>query len=360
MIFSNGRALHRFRRTSNDEVRAAAMPDSGTAHRASEQAASGATEATVDYPSALVAGVVLVAQPNGTTANESSESAFVTSAGTGTRYPNWRFTRHEATAAKMASPTYRLPLSMIAAVVLTSFRNRKRNLRQDAASLVASMPVGPVVSGIENLPTDRPYVILPNHYERPSGAWVGWGAIIISDVVAQTQSRTFPIRWVMTSTWQDCYVGPRRVNPKYLHWILRRMSALYGIILMPADDIDAFGRGAALRDVFRALSDPVGQVVAFHPEAGGFETLITPPKGIGRVLSVLDRRGIPLIPTGVYEADGQIHVSFGTAMPVGSLAHLDDVAAAEHVMLRIAQLVPEETRGVFADRAAAAASAGER
>jgi hypothetical protein len=138
------------------------------------------------------------------------------------------------------------------------------------------------------------------------------------------------------------------------------MSDLYGIILMPADDIDAFGRGAALRDIFRALSDPVGQVVAFHPEAGGFETLITPPKGIGRVLSVLDRRGVPLIPTGVYEAGGQIHVSFGTVMPAGSLAQLDDAEAAEHVMLRIAQLVPAETRGVFAERATAASNAGER
>jgi hypothetical protein len=216
------------------------------------------------------------------------------------------------------------------------------------------MPVPPVVSGIEHLPTDRPYVILPNHYERPSGAWVGWGAIIISDVIFRTQPGTFPVRWVMTSTWQDCYVGPRRVNPKYLHWVLRRMSDLYGIILMPADDIDAFGRGAALRDIFRSLSDPVGQVVAFHPEAGGFETLITPPKGIGRVLSVLDRKSVPMIPTGVYEADGQIHVSFGTSIPAGSLAHLGDAEAAEQVMIRIAQLVPEGTRGTFADRVATA------
>jgi hypothetical protein len=246
---------------------------------------------------------------------------------------------------------------MMATAALTSFRNRKRDLRSDTASLIASMPVAPVVSGIEHLPTTRPFVILPNHYERPSGAWVGWGAIIICNAIARSRPGSFPIRWVMTSTWQDCYVGPKRINPKYLHWVLRRLSDLYGIILMPADDIDAFGRGAALREIFRALTDPAGQVVAFHPEAGGFETLITPPKGIGRVLSTIDRQAIQMIPTGVYETEGRFHVSFGSAIPAGSLAHLGDAEAAEEVMTRIAQLVPERTRGVFAEKFAAKAPA---
>src|SRR6185437_11514678 len=119
---------------------------------------------------------------------------------------------------------YRLPLRLIASLVFASFRGRKRDLRRDTAYLVESMPIEPVISGIENLPTSRPFVILPNHYERPSGAWVGWGSIIISNAIAQARHGTFPIRWVMTSTWQDCYLGPKHVDPRYLHWVLRRLS----------------------------------------------------------------------------------------------------------------------------------------
>jgi hypothetical protein len=346
MTFSNGSIPDQATRSANDGSR------STTSTRASD--ASSVTEGAVGYQSAMIAGVAFVAQPQRTIANGSSGTDVVTANGAATDFPNWRFAREKNVTARAGSPTYHLPLRMIAAAVWTSIRNRKRDLRCDAPALVASMPVAPVVSGIENLPAARPYVILPNHYERPSGAWVGWGPIIISDAIFRAQPGTFPIRLVMTSTWQDCYVGPRRINPKYLHWVLRRMSGLYDLILMPADDVDAFGRGAALRDVFRALSDPAGQVVAFHPEAGGFESLITPPKGIGRVLSVLDRKNIPLIPTGVYEAGGRIHVSFGSAIPAGSLVALGDTEAAKQVMIRIAQLVPEQTRGVFAAEAAAA------
>jgi len=271
--------------------------------------------------------------------------------------PLWRFTWLANRRLRQGLPRYRLPLSLIGGAIVTSLRGRTRNIRADAGRLVVSMPVQPVVFGTANLPRERPFVILPNHYERSTGAWVGWGGIVITHAIAREITGTFPIRWVMTSTWQDCYLGPRRVNPKYLHWLLRRLANLYGIILMPADDVEAFARGAALRELFRALADETGQVVAFHPEAGGFETLITPPKGMGRVLALLDRHRITLIPAGVFEADGRINVRFGPAIEPGSLQLLGDCEAAEKVMLRIAGLVPERTRGVFTDRYVAQCSA---
>ncbi len=264
--------------------------------------------------------------------------------------PRWRFSWAVNRKLRNGLPRYRLPLSIMSAAIGTSIRNKPRNLRADAAHLVASMPIAPLIQGLENLPRSRPFVILPNHYERVSGAWVGWGAIVITNAVFRELPGDFPVRWVMTSTWQDCYIGPRRVNPKYLHWVLRRLAHLYGIILMPADDDEAFGRGAALRELFRALSDDAGQVVAFHPEAGGFETLIEPPKGMGRVLAMLDRQGIPLVPTGVFESDGRMNIRFGNVIDPGSLRTLGDHEAAEELMLHIAALVNEETRGVYATR----------
>lgn len=265
-------------------------------------------------------------------------------------FPSWRFLWWTKIPRNPNPPRYRLPLKIMLAAVVASVKNQKRDIRTDVKDLVASMPAPPNVEGLENLPESLPFVILPNHYERPSGAWVGWGAIVISHAIARSRPGTFPIRWVMTSSWQDCYLGPKRIHPKYLHWILRRLSNLYGIILMPADDLEAFGRGAALREIFRALADPAGQVVAFHPEAGGFETMITPPKGMGRVLTAVDRQHVPLIPAGVFEDDSGFQVRFGKAIDPGSLQDLSDDEATNTVMLRIAALVPERTRGVYANK----------
>lgn len=264
-------------------------------------------------------------------------------------FPSWRFTAPAGARSVPRGPRYRLPLRVMAAAVVSSFRGRPRSVHEDTRTLVRSMPRVPVVSGLENLPAGPPYVILPNHYERPSGAWVGWGAIVISDAVTRTHAARHPIRWVMTSSWQDFYIGPKRVHPKYLHWVLRRLSHLYGIILMPADDDEAFGRGAALRCIFKALTSPGGQIVALHPEAGGFETMITPPKGMGRVLAAIDRQRVPMIPAGVCEVDGRFRIRFGAPIEPGSLCRMTDADASRSVMLRIAELVPEATRGEYAE-----------
>ena len=265
-------------------------------------------------------------------------------------FSSWRFLWWTKIPRTTNPPRYRLPLKVMLAAVLSSLKNEKRDLRADVDTLVASMPTPPEVHGLENIPETRPFVILPNHYERPSGAWVGWGAIVITNAIARVRPGNFPIRWVMTSSWQDCYLGPKRIHPKYLHWVLRRLSNLFGIILMPADDLEAFGRGAALREIFRALADPAGQVVAFHPEAGGFETMITPPKGMGRVLAAVDRQRLPIVPAGVYENDRGFQVRFGQAIEPGALQGLPDDEAADMVMLRIAALVPDRTRGEYTDK----------
>jgi hypothetical protein len=117
---------------------------------------------------------------------------------------------------------------------------------------------------------------------------------------------------------------------------------------MPASEQETSGRSSALRAIFRLLSHP-DQVVGLHPEAGGFEALIDPPRGIGKVLSLIDRQGIPCIPVGVFEQDKRLHVRFGAALPAGSLARLPERDAAHSVMRVIARLIPPANRGVFAD-----------
>lgn len=265
------------------------------------------------------------------------------------QYPNWVFKRPQWLKALIGpgKPIYRLPYRLLASIAYDALRARPRCVWDDAAELVAHVPGTPRVEGAERIPTSGSCVILPNHYERQDAVWVGFGAAVVATALAERRPGAPGIRWVITSTWQDCYLGPRRVDPRRLEGILKRFAQLYGLILMPADEADTAGRGVALRALFKALAKP-DQLIALHPEAGGFQEMIQPPAGIGRVLSLIDRRGVPLLPVGVWEEPGGLRVRFGQPLPQGAIAHLGDAEATSVVMRHIAQLVPPANRGVFA------------
>ena len=266
--------------------------------------------------------------------------------------PNWLLKRPQWIRALIGpgKPVYRLPWLILPRVTIDALLGRRRDIRADAPGLIASMPVPPVIEGVEHIPAAGRCVILPNHYERPDGVWVGWGVVAIMGALAARRPALPPARWVMTSTWQDCYLGPRRIAPERLRWILERFARVYGLILMPASDAETAGRGSALRALLKTLGEP-DQAVGLHAEAGGFETLIEPPLGIGRVLALIDRQGIPCIPVGVFEQDKRLHVRFGAALPAGEVARLPEREAAHAVMRAIARLLPPANRGVFADLA---------
>ncbi|MGC4192681.1 MAG: 1-acyl-sn-glycerol-3-phosphate acyltransferase [Thermomicrobiales bacterium] len=253
---------------------------------------------------------------------------------------------------------YILPRKMVLKALWAFIRRRRRNTWDDAATLVGGLEKQPVIHGIENLPSSGPIAFLPNHYERKDAVWVGWGAAALTNAIAKDRNLTNfgRMRWVMTDTWADCYVGPFHVDPRYLGWVLKGFGDIYGIIRMPAHDLPNHdqqrGRSAtALIEIFDALKQ--GDCVALHPEAGGFETLIQPPRGAGRVVACLDRRKVPVIPVGVYEEDDHLVVNIGKPFARGAFDGLNDRQSADKAMLTIAALVPERTRGVYTERFAA-------
>jgi hypothetical protein len=234
-------------------------------------------------------------------------------------------------------------------------RGKRRNTWTDASQAVRTLDNPPLVTGLENVPQHGPIVFLPNHYERKDAVWVGWGAMGLTEAVAGARdlSRLGKMHWVMTDTWADCFIGPFHVNPDYLGWILKGFGDIYGIVRMPAHDLPnhASQRGRSARSllsIFEYLR--AGDCVAVHPEAGGFETLIQPPPGAGRVITCLDRRDVPLIPVGIYEENDRLVINIGRQIEQGTFIGLDDRTAADHIMLKIAALVPEETRGLYAER----------
>lgn len=250
---------------------------------------------------------------------------------------------------------YVLPKSMLLKAFGAFLRKQRRDAWRDATRAVATLKWSPIIHGIEHVPQHGPIVFLPNHYERKDAVWVGWGAMALTAAVAKHRDRQQlgRMHWVMTDTWADCFIGPFHVNPRYLGWVLKGFGDIYGIIRMPAHDLPNHssqrGRSArSLLDIFDYLK--AGDCVALHPEAGGFETLIQPPAGAGRVVSCFDRRNVPLIPVGIHEDNDRLVITIGQAIEPGTFAGLDDHASADLAMLRIAALVPERTRGVFADR----------
>jgi len=258
----------------------------------------------------------------------------------------------------VAEPSYDLPLPMITKAIWAFVFKQERSVWRDTTALVERQSISAVIVDTGNLPAEGPFVLIPNHYERKDAVWVGWGAIAMSAEIARTRSRAAvsKLHWVMTDTWADCYIGPFHVSPKYLGWVLKGFGNVYGIIRMPAHDLPNhdFQRprsASALHEIFNALDR--GECIAVHPEAGGFETLIQPPRGAGRVLACFDRRHVPVVPVGVFEENGHLTIRFGAPLAPGAFLGLSDVDAADTAMLAICSLVPERTRGVYAKRYAA-------
>jgi hypothetical protein len=57
-----------------------------------------------------------------------------------------------------------------------------------------------------------------------------------------------------------------------------------------------------------------------------------------------------MVPVGIYEENDHLVINIGQQIERGAFTGLDDKTAADHLMLRIAALVPEATRGIYAER----------
>jgi hypothetical protein len=85
-------------------------------------------------------------------------------------------------------------------------------------------------------------------------------------------------------------------------------------------------------------------------DEGGTSGLIEALPGTGRALQALSKMGLPIVPAGVWEENGQLHTYFG---PPFSLAQVPldvsslDAWARDTVMRRIAALLPSVLQGKF-------------
>lgn len=226
---------------------------------------------------------------------------------------------------------------------------RRRSFARDSRITLDGNPPLPGVQGLDHLPSDGPFILVMNHYER-DGLPIHFCAMAVSRAVADGRSRSPEIRWVITSEWYGRHMGLLPIPVWFIRWAFRRVSRLYGLIVMPRAPEHIRGRAAAIRRLAEEVR--AGESVGLVPEALGKGTLIEAMPGSGLALLALSRGRLPVVPVGLWEDDATLMVRFGEPFTLkggSSNREEQDRQARERVMVAIGCLLPERYWGFYAD-----------
>jgi 1-acyl-sn-glycerol-3-phosphate acyltransferase len=207
------------------------------------------------------------------------------------------------------------------------------------------------VLNADHIPREGPFVLVANHYERP-GLKVFWGGMLVSHAVFQRRTAGRSLRWLMTSEWYDFRLGPIPVPTSVLRWLFRRISRVYGLVIVPRAAERGVGRAAAMRTILDVVRGQ-GEAIGLFPEAFGTGRLIHPAPGVGQFLLLLSKRGIPILPAGIFEEEGRLTAAFGPPFAIEMPSDVEKAEserrAGEQVMVSIGRLLPSELWGVYAE-----------
>jgi hypothetical protein len=172
--------------------------------------------------------------------------------------------------------------------------------------------------------------------------------MFITTVIAERRPLSPAIRWVITSEWYGYRIGPIPIPVWLIRWVFRRVGKVYGLLVMPRQASRAVGRAAVLRRIARVAQR---EAIGVTPEAGGSGILREPLEGSGLFLQALSERGLPLVPTGVWEEDDTLMVRFGEPLAPsvakkGSRQE-QDRRAREQVMVAVGRLLPPAYWGYY-------------
>lgn len=228
--------------------------------------------------------------------------------------------------------------------------NRHRSFHLDACEMIARQKPAPEILGREYIPKSGPCVVTFNHYHR-QGFQAWWLAL---NVAAAIQKE---MHWIVTGelTFPGVWYGS--IGRPLSRWVLTRLANCYGFTTMPPmppRPKDAEERAASVRKVLSHIRHTKDVILGMAPEGGDHPggTLSMPAAGAGRFGLLLQGCGLRFIPAGAYEADGIFHLRFGPGyeinLPDGLSAHEKDQHASRLIMQNIANLLPEQLRGDFA------------
>lgn len=224
----------------------------------------------------------------------------------------------------------------------------RRSFLHDCQTFLRTNPYPRRVEGIDHVPAAPPFVLVANHYGRP-GLHPYHSGMIVTALIAQARPDVPHIRWVVTSEWFGRRLGPVPIPPSLYRWTFRRAAKVYGAAIMPRRAGEVMARAAVLRDILRSLQR---EAVGLMPEAGGSGTLRQPLEGSGLFVHSLARRGVPVLPVGLWDDGDTLVVSFGPPMalaPTGENRVQQERSADEQMMVAIGRLLPERQWGVYGE-----------
>jgi hypothetical protein len=195
----------------------------------------------------------------------------------------------------------------------------------------------PRVFGEEQFPSDPRFVLAANHYQR-KGLWIVHAASLLSQIVRRKYGPGDPpVRWIVTANWPPLRIGPLRF-PSPGDWLLPRVA--HAISAYPvsfaghAPSYTAKSLRALLRDS-AAMDRPVG---LFPEGVTGVAGRLSPAlPGTARLLALLARRDIPVLPAGISEQDGRFVIRVGALIPASEIRESQDAGAL--AMQRIGELI---------------------
>jgi hypothetical protein len=258
---------------------------------------------------------------------------------------------------------FRFPLSFAPKFVPPLLLGGRASLGEHAEWLLGRTGRSPIVRGEEHVPDSGPFVAVVNNYQRRY-YFVGWNAFLVSMIVRRRRGPEAVIHWLMQDGFEQRGEGAIPWPWWLLRWLFRRVAGMYDMVLVPTSARNKGGRAAAVRAMISLLSPKGnpdrGEPVGLFPEARNHPrgALGLPPPATGRLLLDVGGRGVPFLPVGVHELEGELTIRFG---PPFSLARPSGVsndeaaeAACRQVMVAIGRLLPREFWGAYEKEIASA------
>jgi hypothetical protein len=226
---------------------------------------------------------------------------------------------------------YPVPWRQVFALTPHIGRATRYSVRRFTEESVRILQPPPLVTGLANLPPSPEFLLAANHYQR-KGLWILHPCSIITVAIQRHyQLDDPPVRWVVTANWPPWKLGPFTL-PSPGDWLLPRVA--HALHCFP---VSFAGTNPALTArSYRALLKQTDRPLGLFPEGvhGTAFQIAEPLPGVERLLLLLARRGLPIVPCRIGENENRLQVHFcGTMQPAEILEA--GAEAARRVLDRI-------------------------
>jgi len=235
-------------------------------------------------------------------------------------------------------PHYFLSPYMVLGQIYILCAGKRSSFKETALKMVKGIHPPVRYSGLENVPEQGSFLVTLNHYSR-KGFSIAWAAAAITAVIPRD-----PV-WMMTGAWTSRKGGFDRARTEATKRIFKRIAEVYGFVTtppMPPAKHELMDRMLSIRQLIRILENQHDPILCLAPE--GRDTprgkLASPFPGTGKLVLQLNQILKRVLPVGVYEKDGMLHIHFGEVYLLNDTNLNGDFMVSEIIMERIADTLP--------------------